>query len=236
MRSARVHKSLKRMDAVELVPEVYDCFSYFHKDGNAVLADPRIRRFVDDGRNFLLMRPEKYDVITVDPAPPIWSAGTVNLYSREFFVLCKEHLNQGGVMSLWLPPAAFAESAMIMSTFVSVFPNAYVFGGPVYPGLYLLGFQEGSASGFERFQDCNFDPAILADINEWGKIFPSPASLSELMILSPEQFSTLFTGEPIITDDHPYTEFPLWRALFDSRKRILMDARLLRAIRDQVPK
>ncbi|MFC1515905.1 hypothetical protein ACFL7E_04005 [Thermodesulfobacteriota bacterium] len=38
---------------------------------------------------FFIGTQRAYDVITIDPAPPIYSAGTVNLYTREFLELCK---------------------------------------------------------------------------------------------------------------------------------------------------
>jgi hypothetical protein len=41
--------------------------------------------FADDGRNFLLVRSKRYDVISIDPAPPIWSAGDSEpLHQRVF--------------------------------------------------------------------------------------------------------------------------------------------------------
>ncbi len=102
------HKSVQ-CDVVEIVPEVYECFQYFHADGPKILADPRIHHYADDGRNFLLVRPKKYDMITIDPAPPIWSAGTVNLYTREFFELCKSRLKDHGIICLWIPSTEAGE-------------------------------------------------------------------------------------------------------------------------------
>lgn len=213
LRSARVHKNLQ-CDVVELVPETYDCYKYFHKDGPEVLADPRVHHFVDDGRNFLLMRTKKYDVITMDPAPPLWSAGTVNLYSQEFFKLCRDHLKPGGIMSLWVPPHAVTEVRMIMKTFQSVFPNATIWRGIQYPGFYLLGPIEPLKINPERFQKAYLDKDILADITEWDKSVPTPDSMMGLYLLNSDELAAFVRGEPVITDNHPYTEFPLWRQIF----------------------
>ncbi len=87
--------------AVELVAETFKSFAYFHPDDPNLLKRNNVRLVANDGRNHLLLSSKKYDVITVDPSPPIWSAGTVNLYTREFFQLCKDHLNPDGAMCLW---------------------------------------------------------------------------------------------------------------------------------------
>jgi spermidine synthase len=99
VRSAVAHEDVA-VDAVELVPDTYSAFGFYHADGPEILKNPRVHHYVDDGRSFLLMRDRKYDVITIDPAPPIYSAGTVNLYAREFICLCRDRLNSGGVLCL----------------------------------------------------------------------------------------------------------------------------------------
>ena len=213
LRSAWTYKDL-RCDVVDLVPEVYECFKYFHANGPKILADPRVRHFVDDGRNYLLMRRDTYDVITVDPSPPTWSAGTVNLYSREFFALCKQHLNAKGLICLWIPPAQASEVRMIMKTFMSVFPNTYAWHGNTFPGFYMIGLPDGSALDLERFDREDRNRAILADLNEWDNI-KGVKQLKQFFLAGPDELERSLKGAPVITDDMPYTEFPLWRSLFD---------------------
>ena len=93
-RSACIYDDLN-ITCVELVPEVFKCFRYYHSDAQKVISRPNIRFIGNDGRNFLLLSPDKYDMIIVDPSPPVYNAGTVNLYTREFFTMCKEHLDAG---------------------------------------------------------------------------------------------------------------------------------------------
>lgn len=214
LRSARVHKDLQ-LDVVELVPETYDCYKYFHKNGPEVLADPRVHPYVDDGRNFLLMHDKKYDVITMDPPPPIWSAGTVNLYAEEFFNLCRDHLKPGGLMCLWMAPHSFIESRMIMKTFLTVFPRTTVWRGVKYPGFYLIGSVDGLKVNPERFREAYQDKDFLADLTEWDNLVPTADSMLSLYLLSPAELGVFVKGIPVITDNHPYTEFPLWRQMFD---------------------
>ena len=233
LRSAWLHKSLK-CDVVELAPQVYECFKYFHSDGPDILKDPRIRHYADDGRNFLLVRAKKYDIITVDPSPPVFSAGTVNLYSREFLELARARLNPEGILCLWVPPAPFSEALMIMKTFQSIFPNALVFRGVHYPGLYLLGFNSQKIRSPGHFIPQGENAIILKDLNEWGRVFPSVESLLDLFVLDPAQLAAFVEGERVITDDRPYTEFPLWRSFFDDTFPIVLEANLLTVLKKKM--
>ncbi len=228
LRSARAHRYLN-CDAVELIPETYQCFKYFHSDGPEILADPKVRHFADDGRNFLLMRPKKYDIITMDPAPPLWSAGTVNLYTREFFELCRRRLNRDGIMMTWLPGGNFSECRMIMATFKEVFPNSYVFGTS---GLYLIGFNGEGGLNTERFYRADSDPEIIKDLTEYNHNIPRPSKILEQLILDPGQLSVFVSGARIVSDDHPYTEFPLWRMHTDQAYGWMLDAKHLAQWRD----
>ena len=85
---------------------------------------------------------DKYDVITIDPAPPLHSAGTVNLYTREFFALCKSRLTPQGVLCMWLPHAPESEMKMIMRSYYEVFPQGLLFGALEFQGFYLIGHHE----------------------------------------------------------------------------------------------
>jgi spermidine synthase len=100
---------------------------YFGTENNHVLRDPRTRVVSDDARHYILITPEKFDVITTDPIHP-WVKGTSTLYSREYYEMVKSHLNPGGVAAQWLPIYESDEETVKteLATFFSVFPNATV--------------------------------------------------------------------------------------------------------------
>jgi spermidine synthase len=225
LRSAVTHKEVN-CDVAELVGEEFKVGSYFHANAVEVLNNKRVHHYADDGRNFLLLHDKKYDVITIDPAPPIWSAGTVNLYTLEFFKLCKQRLNDSGILCLWIPPAPYSEAKMIMKSFYDVFPNSYVYRGPHYKGLYMTGYVTYYPPNIARFDSAASNPAIMADLNEWDPIAPkSPSQLLQLEVLNPTTLAEFVNGTKEVSDVHPYTEFPLWRRVFspaDFRK--ILDA------------
>ena len=99
----------------------------FRKENYDVVNDPRVHVVHDDGRHFIRTTKEKFDVITSDPIDP-WVKGCAALNTVEYYQMCKEHLNPGGVMSLWIP---FYESnketiKSVLATFFKVFPNGVV--------------------------------------------------------------------------------------------------------------
>jgi spermidine synthase len=81
----------------------------------------------DDGRHFLRTTKEKFDIITSDPIDP-WVKGCAALNTVEYYQMCKDHLNPGGSVSLWIP---FYESNLdtaksVIGTFFQVFPEGIV--------------------------------------------------------------------------------------------------------------
>ena len=89
----------------------------------------RSRLILDDARHFLLTTNEKFDAITSDPLDP-WVKGAATLYTREFFEMVKQHLNPGGVVTLFVQlyesnPAAVKSE---IATFLEAFPNGVVWG------------------------------------------------------------------------------------------------------------
>lgn len=216
-----------KISAVDIMPKVFDCFKYFHNDAEQVIALPNVHLHADDGRNFLLVHNERYDVITIDPAPPVYSAGTVNLYTREFFELCKTRINTNGIVCLWIPQAPLSESIMIMKTFVNTFPGASLWGALGQSGFYLIG-------GHRSFDQTDESLALLAkklsaikDISEWDAFYGCEEELKQLYLLGAKDFAKFVESIREITDDRPFTEFPIWRGVL-TKKNSMLTAQMMR--------
>jgi len=118
-------RSIQICELEPLIPPASD--EYFGAENNHVLRDPRTRVVYDDARHFILVSPDKFDVITTDPIHP-WVKGTSTLYSKEYYELVKSHLKPGGVAAQWLPIYESDEETVKteLATFFSVFPNGTV--------------------------------------------------------------------------------------------------------------
>lgn len=118
-----------------LVPEVVS--TYFSEHNYDVVRNPKVHVQIDDARHYLMTTDEKFDAITSDPFDP-WVKGAATLYTREFFQVIKDHLNPGGVLTVFVQlyeagmPAVKSEIA----TFLEVFPEGMVFGNTHQGGGY----------------------------------------------------------------------------------------------------
>jgi spermidine synthase len=77
----------------------------------------------DDGRHFLRTTREKFDIITSDPIDP-WVKGCASLNTVEYYKMCRDHLNPGGSVSLWIPlyECNLETARSVIATFFQVFP------------------------------------------------------------------------------------------------------------------
>jgi len=133
------YDSIRHLDVVDLNRNVFDTAWEFAASNSEVYKDPRVRLINDDGRSFLRLSSDAYDLITSEPPPPM-QAGVYRLYSREYYQDVLAHLTPTGMMTQWLPayqmPAAATKDAI--ATFVTVFPHTLLYSG-VGGELILLG-------------------------------------------------------------------------------------------------
>ncbi|MEP7072512.1 MAG: fused MFS/spermidine synthase [Verrucomicrobiota bacterium] len=122
-------KQLLQIEIVDISKEVFNLALEHFPSYPDPLRDPRVKPIVQDGRYYLQATRHKYDVITGEP-PPLKAAGTVNLYTKEFFALMKSRLKPNGIVSFWLPiyQLTIPETKSILAAFHAAFPNASVWG------------------------------------------------------------------------------------------------------------
>lgn len=118
------HPEVTRIVICELEPLVPPTVArYFARENHNVVSDRRTEVVHDDARHYVLTARDKFDIITSDPIHP-WVKGSATLYSKEYFEMCKRHLNPGGLVTQWVP---LYESDMDtvkseIATFFQVFP------------------------------------------------------------------------------------------------------------------
>jgi spermidine synthase len=178
--------SIQICELEPLIPPASD--EYFGKENNHVLRDPRTRVVYDDARHFILVSPDKFDVITTDPIHP-WVKGSSTLYSKDYYQMVKEHLNPGGVVAQWLPVYESDQETVKteLATFFSVFPNATVWSN------YLDG------DGYDLVLIGTAAPARI-DVDEFERRLGEPsyagvtAALSEIQFHSPADLLATYAG------------------------------------------
>jgi len=131
-----IDPGVERETIVEIEPLVPKAASaYFSEPNFGVLRNPKVQVRIDDGRHYLMTTQERFDGITVDPLDP-WVKGAANLYTKEFLQVMKQHLNQGGVVTMYIQLFETNLEAVKSSvaTFFEAFPNGTIWGNP-YQGL-----------------------------------------------------------------------------------------------------
>ena len=141
-----IHEILKypltHVNYVELDPLLLKLIHKFPTPiTHAELSDPRVKVHYMDGRFFLNMTQDQYDLIFIGlPAPQ--ELQTNRLFSSEFFSIAKEKMNSDGIIVLTLPgsltyisPELKDLNGCILDTLKSVFQSVRIIPGDV--NLYL---------------------------------------------------------------------------------------------------
>lgn len=120
-----LHPDVRRIVICDIEPLVPKHVApKFARENYDVVNDPRTEIVLDDGRHFVRTTREKFDIITSDPVDP-WVKGCAALNTVEYYRMCKERLNPGGIMSLWIPLYESNPETVksVIATFFEVFPN-----------------------------------------------------------------------------------------------------------------
>src|SRR6185436_15840812 len=117
------HETIAEIE--RLVPWTVD--KYFGPQNFNVIENPKVEVHIDDARHYVITSKEKFDALTSDPLDP-WVRGAAALYTAEFFTTVKEHLKEGGLVTLFVQlyesnPAAVKSE---IATFFEVFPNGFI--------------------------------------------------------------------------------------------------------------
>jgi len=126
--AASTHAGVEAVDVVEIERAVVDASTYFESINHGILNDPRVRLYMEDGRNFLRHRQNRYDVIVSEPSNP-WIAGVSSLFTTEFYRMVQMRLRPGGLFCQWIQAYEIsAETTRTMlHTLASEFAHIAVF-------------------------------------------------------------------------------------------------------------
>src|SRR5438876_3558870 len=196
-------RHVKIMDVVDISKEVlgladsYSCINYSNP-----LRDPRVHTFVQDGRFFLQASQRQYDIISGEPPPPK-VAGSVNLYTQEFFSLMNSRLKEGGMATFWLPinQLKVNEAKAILRAFHNAFPNASVWASADEQWI-MMGIKGPAQRGQEgEIGRLWSDPATNADLSRIG--LEIPQQLGALFLMDGEEIDRITHDIAPLTDNYP---------------------------------
>lgn len=188
-----------RLDCVELAPGLRDAAVFYRDLNRDVARDPRLRLIAGDGRRHLARSERRYDLITCDPTHPVLGSGA--LYTRDWFELCRDRLQPGGMVTQYLPLHKLrpAEFRGLIRTFGEVFPHGVVWLGHYHA--VLVGSLEPLQTDWDGWT------ARTAALGRDPHFYVDPYHLAVSLALTPDQIRDLCADAPVNTDDRSTTEF-----------------------------
>ena len=116
---------ISKIEVVELAPEMIMAAEVYSSENRNILDYAGLTIHVEDARNYLLQTDRKFDIITTDATHPA-NSSSWTLFTSEFYLGIKDHLETGGVFLQWVPIHSISinDYLSILKTFQNVFPTA----------------------------------------------------------------------------------------------------------------
>jgi spermidine synthase len=207
------HPSLRKLDVVEISPEVVSAARLFAHHNNNVLDDPKLHLVVDDAKSFLQISPQQYEVIISEPSNP-WMAGVAGVFSREFYQDCESRLTPDGLIVQWIHLNETSDAALnlVLATFTSVFPHTSIWQGAP-KDLLLVGSRSPIQVNLEATAQRFNHSKVKRDLERLG-MTRIPVFLS-CELVSQQNGRFLFpTDTRLHSDFYPVLEFAAQKAFF----------------------
>src|SRR5579872_1116268 len=197
--------------AVDLVPSVPKLLWYYHADAPKLLHSPLAHVIIDDGRRYLDRTSDKFDLITIDPPPPLPAAGSSLLYSEEFYAVAKKHLKPHGILEQWLPSYSgdpFLRSSIAQAIKLS-FNHVRAFRSIEGWGVHLLASDWPIPARSSQDLAGELSANASGDFIEWG---PAITPVGQFDILLNNEFNVddivaASPSAPVMRDDRPTNEY-----------------------------
>jgi spermidine synthase len=177
------------IDVAELSESVVRGSNWLRHVNDDVLERPNVRLRIADGRNYLKLTEKRYDVIEADAIRP-WHAGAGNLYSADFFRLVRDRLTDEGLMVHWNGGRKPVEFAMVLRTFLSVFPHTTLWRGDIMVGSKKPLDLDAAFQRSEIYRERGLD-----------------VSLQSIPMASRAEMVEMAGRGAIVTDDRPVLEY-----------------------------
>jgi spermidine synthase len=198
-----IQNEIDTVDVAEICGGVIKSGLAMNEWNKAALKNPKVHTYLEDGRDLLFKAKAKYDIITSNAVHPRLSN---NIYTQDFYELCKNRMHTGGIMCQWATPNWLNEKEFKAQ--VKAFINAFKYCQLWYINEYtiiLIGSEEPIKINYplisERFKDVKVKDDLL-NINMTEPFeFVSQFSMDKDMLMD------YCKDAPSNTDDFPIVEF-----------------------------
>ena len=204
-------KSLERIEIVDISKNIVQMSeNVFPNPENNPINDARVNVHIEDGRFFMMATDRTFDLITGEPPPPKYN-GVVNLYTQEYFQLVNDRLNQGGIITYWLPVFDLTpeETRSILKAFINVFPNGSIWTEAGFNWMMVGVKEELKPVTYEMFVRQWNDPVVSKEMKTLG--FESPEQLGSLFIADRNRLKEWIGSSKPLVDNYPQRLRPFYK-------------------------
>ncbi len=212
---------------VDICPGVFTAGTFFQDINRRSYDNPKLRKILMDGKNFIKLTKEKFDIIMNDSTYP-GTTGSSALYTYDHFQACRDHLKPGGVLSCWVPIDLRPEDIqIIVRSFQAAMPHCslWMVNNCLNKHAVLLGTLEPMQLDLKRIGELMSRSDIAEDLR--GISIYSPYDFVDCSVVTEEGLRKLAGEGPLHTDDRPHLEFGVtikrdseacWLAVLDAMR------------------
>ena len=155
-----------------------------------------------------------FDIVTIDPPPPVEAAGSSLLYSKEFYALLKTRLKPGGLLQQWTPPGEPLIESAIARALADSFPHVVAFRSFDARGTHFTASMAPLTIPAPEEFLARLPEAARRDMVEWNTGDLRDAQTFIRTVLGGRvPVEELLAPDPtvVVTDDRPFNEYYLLR-------------------------
>lgn len=198
---------IEQYSIAEICPGVFEAGEFFEEINRGSYKNPRLRKIIMDGKNFVKLTDEKFDIIMNDSTYP-GTTGSSALYTYDHFKQCREHLRDEGVLSCWVPLDLRPEDfAIIVRSFQTAMPYSalWMVNNCLNKHAVLMGTLLPTRINYQRIKKLVERPDIAADLGEIN--IHSVYEFLDCFVVYQEGLQRIGGDGPLNTDDKPFLEF-----------------------------
>jgi spermidine synthase len=224
--SACLHPALRSLVCAEIEPAMFEARSFFSPINFNADRDPRFTINFSDGRNMLLTKTTRFDVIISQPSNP-WISGVSNLFTSDFYAIASQRLEKNGIFCQWFHyyNIGLAEIRIQFKTFCTHFPYISLWLIPpvikqdiatLSGDMILIGSMTPVDPDYHRIQRMFAIPAIKADLHAIA--VDDEMSFLCNYIMNRDEMKTFAADAILNTDDFPTIEMNAPKGLYYDKK------------------
>ena len=190
---------VRQVTAVEISKGIIEASKLFSKDNKNLADSSKLQIIHQDGRNFIKLTRERYDLIVQELFFP-YQSGVGSLYTLEHYQACRTRLTDGGLMAQWIAINQVAPEDLrtLVATFRHVFPSVSLWLNGGY--LLIMGSDSPFDIDLSSFRQRFGREEVIQDLGLLGS--PDPYDFLSTFVSSGRAIQGWIRGATINTDDN----------------------------------